>query len=363
MRGLYLHIPFCKHICAYCDFPKRIAKNKEQVKTYVSNLLIELETYKKYFSSVKTIYIGGGTPNSLELDDLALILKYLHTNFNDIVEFSIECNPELLTKEQIALFLKYGVNRVSLGVESFFNDDLIRLNRHHTNEKTLDAIRLLKEQGLTNINLDLIFGHPFDSIAKVKETLSIIKKLDINHISYYSLILEDKTIFNHLINKNELKLLDDDITANMYELIIKEMKEAGYHHYETSNFAKPGFESRHNLIYWQEEEYIGVGLGASGFLENIRYTNSSILKDYYYGKKEKTLLTLTDIKNEYMMLGFRKIDGISLNDYYNRFKANLIDDFNLDKLLNRDLIKIENDTLKLTKKGIMLANEVFMEFV
>ncbi len=363
MRGLYIHIPFCKHICSYCDFPKRIAKNNEQIETYIDYLLKELDSYKNYFNDIKTVYIGGGTPNMLSDELLEKLLSYIANNISNPIEYTIECNPELLTEKQISLFLKYKINRVSLGVESFNNEDLKKLNRYHSKEDAIKAIYLLKEKGISNINIDLIFAHPFDNIEKVRENLEIFKSLDVKHLSYYSMILEDKTVFKHLYNQNKLTLIDEDISAQMYEEIIDTLISFGYHHYETSNFARYGFESQHNLLYWQEEEYIGVGAGAAGFINGTRYTNSPILNKYYKGCKEVEVLTIEDIKKEYMMLGFRKIDGISLSDYKARFNSEVFYDFSLNKLLTEDLIEISNGMLKLTTKGIMLANEVFMEFI
>lgn len=363
MRGLYIHIPFCKHICSYCDFPKRIAKNDEQIKIYIGFLLKEIERYKEYLDRVKTIFIGGGTPNMLSDELLEELLSSVQKYVKEPLEFTIECNPELITNNQIELFKKYGVNRVSLGVESFIDEDLVKLNRHHTKKKALEVIKMLKEKGITNINIDLIFAHPFDSLEKVKTNLEIFSTLDIPHLSYYSMILEDKTVFKYLYDNNKLELVAEDDAAIMYEYIINYLKKNGYHHYETSNFAKNGFESRHNLLYWQEEEYVGVGAGAAGFLNNIRYTNSYHLDKYYEGCKEEEVLSNEDIKKEYMMLGFRKIDGISISDYLKRFNTNIFDDFKFDKLMKEELIEIKDDFITLTQKGIMLANEVFMEFI
>ena len=241
MRGLYIHIPFCKHICNYCDFPKRVAQNNNQIEEYIDFICNDFENYKNYFNSIKTIYIGGGTPNLLSDFLLDKFLnKIKEQNFN-VEEYTIECNPEFISQSQILILKKYGVNRISLGVESFIDEDLKKLNRHHTSKEAIDAVKLLKENQFDNINIDLIFAHPFDSLDKIKKNLEIFYDLGIPHLSYYSMILEEKTVFNHLLNLGKIKLLDNDTEANMYEYIISNLKEHGYHHYETSNFAYKGY--------------------------------------------------------------------------------------------------------------------------
>lgn len=363
MRGLYIHIPFCKHICSYCDFPKRIAINDNQINEYIDYIIEDIDNYKKYFPSIKTIYIGGGTPNFLSDYNLERLLKKIDSLNLSPLEYTIECNPEFLCKKQAELFIKYGVNRVSLGVESFVDSDLKFLNRHHTKADVIEAIKILKDNNLNNINIDLIFAHPNDTLDKVKECLDEFLKLNIPHISYYNMILEQKTIFSNLISQGKIKLLDNDTEANMYELIINTLKEKGYHHYETSNFALPGFESIHNQIYWDSMEYIGIGAGASGYLDDIRYTFDSRLKHYYLNQKQLDRISKEEKKKEYFLLGFRKIDGVSINEYKRRFNSSPLDDFNFQSLLEKNLIYIENDRIKLTQKGIMLTNEVFIEFV
>lgn len=364
MRGLYIHIPFCKHICNYCDFPKRIAANSNQINEYIDFIIRELDKFDKYYESVKTIYIGGGTPNLLNDELLIRLLEKIKSKKIAYDEFSIECNPEFITRSQLLIFKKYGINRISLGAESFDDDDLIKLNRHHNKEMIKEAVKLIKEAGIENINIDLIFAHPYDTMNKVKKNLEYFYSLDVPHISYYSMILEDKTVFNHMINTGKITLLDNDKEAQMYDYIINDLKNNGFHHYETSNFAKIGYESKHNQIYWDSFEYIGIGAGASGYLDSTRYTFDSRLNHYYnHELTEKTLITLEEKKKEYFLLGFRKIDGVSVNEYFNRFNSNPLIDFNFKKLEDEGLIYINKDRICLTEKGIMLANDVFIEFV
>lgn len=364
MRGLYIHIPFCKHICNYCDFPKRIAINSFQIEEYVNFIIKEIEEYKEFYPSVKTIYIGGGTPNLLSDELMIKLLKKINEQNIDYDEFTIECNPEFITKSQLEIFKRFGINRISLGVESFNDEDLIKLNRHHTKSDAIESINLIKQMGFKNINIDLIFAHPFDSLMNVKKNLEIFYSLKVNHISYYSLILEEKTVFNHLINQGELKLLDNDTEAVLYDYIINDLKKHGYHHYETSNFAYIGYESKHNQVYWNSNEYIGIGAGASGYLNSKRYTYDSRLK-HYYNKEfiEQTFITEAEKKKEFFLLGFRLIDGVSLLEYQTRFNSDPLKDFNFKKLEDAGLIYINKDKVKLTQKGIMLANDVFMEFI
>lgn len=364
MRGLYIHIPFCKHICNYCDFPKRIAINENQIKEYVSYIIKELDSYDSYYSSVKTIYIGGGTPNLLSDELLEMLLDKIKSKKINYEEFTIECNPEFINVFQLDIFKKYGVNRISLGVESFIDEDLAKINRHHSSEDAIKAIKLIRSYGIDNINVDLIFAHPYDNLEKVKKNLEIFYSLNLPHISYYSMILEDKTVFSHLINQGKIKLLDNDTEASMYDFIIHDLKKHGYHHYETSNFSLKGFESKHNQIYWDSLEYIGIGAGASGYLDSIRYTYDSRLKYYFEGiKTEETKIDFEEKKKEYFLLGFRKIDGVSILEYKRRFNSDPLIDFDFQKLISEGLIYINKDRICLTGKGIMLANDVFMEFV
>lgn len=366
MRGLYIHIPFCKHICSYCDFPKMVTYKIDKMKEYVYFLSNELLSYKDKYKDINTIFIGGGTPNALPLDILEYLLNKIDefsANLN-IVEYSIECNPELVTIDQVKLFKKHKINRVSLGAESFDNDVLIKLGRHHKKEDIINSVNLLKESGINNINVDLIFSHPFDSLELVKYNLKEFYKLDIPHISYYSMILEDKTIFNYMYEHDKLKLIDEDLSASLYEYIINDLNKNNYIQYEISNFSKNS-ESIHNKLYWQGLEYLGIGLSASSYLDSKRFTNAYNLKDYYNRvivNEEK--LSLLDKQKEFMMLGFRMLK-VSRTEFFNRFNVNIEDIFKneIDRLINDKLIILKDNYYYLTHKGLMLANSVFMEFV
>lgn len=366
MRGLYIHIPFCKHICSYCDFPKMVTFKYDKMKEYIKYLSKELLTYKNKYLDIETIFIGGGTPNALPLDileDLLTSIQSFSKNFN-IKEYSIECNPELLTLDQIKLFNKYGINRVSLGAESFDNDVLIKLGRHHSKEDIFRSVDLLKKNNIDNISIDLIFAHPYDTIDLVKYNLKEFYKLNINHISYYSMILEDKTVYSYLYDNDKLTLVDDDTAGLMYEYIINDLALHGYKQYEISNFSK-GNESIHNKLYWQTHEYIGVGMAASSYLDSKRFTNAYNLNDYYQDiKVDIEELSILDKEKEFMMLGFRMLK-VSRIEFYDRFNTNIEEVFKeaIESLIERNLVILEDDYYKLTHKGLMLANSVFMEFV
>lgn len=357
-RGLYIHIPFCKHICNYCDFPKLVPTNNDLIDKYLNRLFDELDSYKDYMDDIISIYIGGGTPNMLSDNDLERLFKKISSYDLSPKEYSIEVNPEILTKSQIKLFKKYNVTRVSIGAESLDNEVLSYLGRHHTHDDIIKAINNLKEEGINNINLDFIYAHPMDNIKRLEREINEALSLNIPHFSFYTLILEDRTLFSH----NKIKMLDDDLISDLMDLVNDKLKN--YHHYEISNYSFPGYESIHNLLYWSADEYIGVGMGASGYLGGIRYDNEKYISKYLKNyRMEENKLQISDLKSEYMMLGLRKLDGISITDYKKHFKTSPLDDFNLDEILKYELIEISDDKIKLTYKGYKLANVVFEVFI
>ncbi|MBP5445913.1 MAG: radical SAM family heme chaperone HemW [Acholeplasmatales bacterium] len=364
MRGLYIHIPFCKSICTYCDFTKRVPKNKEMIKEYLIHLKEELLSYDKYFETVKTIYIGGGTPTLLDNDDLTYLFEMLK-DFKKIEEFSIEINPETLTLDKVKILKKYGVNRCSIGVESFDPKILKILGRKHNNEDVYNAVKMLKDNGINNINIDLIFGVPGSDLSSIKNDLNEFYKLDINHLSYYSLILEENTILYHKYMHNEFNVIDNEIEAKMYEFIIDDLEKNGFKQYEISNFSKNNTESIHNKLYWNKKEYIGIGLGASGYLENMRYTNQTVLNEYYKSPiKTKEFLTKSDDFKEEMILNLRTLKGISIDYIKNKYDKDIINDFNdVKKYINDGFLKVDEGYLHLTKKGLLIANDIFLIFI
>ncbi len=365
MRGLYIHIPFCNKICAYCDFRKTVSKNLNIIEKYIDSLNEEILSYKDKYSDVSTIYIGGGTPNYLPINLLTKLfdtIDIFKENLN-IVEYSIEINPDLLTLDQAKLFKKHNINRISIGAESFNDDILLKLGRTHKRETIFNAVKLLKSEGLNNINIDLIFAHPYDNLNLVKENLENFYKLDVPHISYYSMILEENTIFSYMYKHNQISLIDEDLSADMYEYIIFDLEKHGYNQYEISNYARKGFESKHNMIYWRDLEYIGCGLNASGYLDKVRYTNSSKFDKYYIREKEIEKIDDLTNRNEFMMLGLRMNCGVSKSEFLARFGASLDKYYDLSKYVKEGLIEENENYIRLTHKGMMLGDLVFMEFV
>ncbi len=370
MTAIYLHIPFCERICSYCDFPKKVSKSSE-IDQYLSALREEVLMYNVK-DEVNSIYIGGGTPSILD-DKQFFRLKQIIMLFNQTenCEFTIECNPEHINEEKINIFKQLGVNRISLGVQTF-NDRLLRLlNRRHNKKMVYHAVDLLKENGFNNINIDLMFAIPFQTMENVSADLDEIKALNIPHIAYYSLILEEKTVFERLLQDNKITLIDTEMGANMYEYIINYLKENGYIHYEISNFSYDGYQSRHNLVYWHNEHYYGFGMGGSGYIDGIRYYNENRVNRYIAKVKQKELPIKTkDIINydeqikETFLLGLRLIYGVSIKEVNEKYRVDILEYFKNEftHLVIRGLIEI-GDRIKLTHTGLFYGNEVFEMFI
>jgi oxygen-independent coproporphyrinogen-3 oxidase len=276
MLGLYVHIPFCNTICTYCDFPKIIA-NECKKEEYIDNLIKELESYKDKLIDVKTVYIGGGTPNSLNNNLLRKLFEALKPYLDNSIENSIEINSELFNVEQAKLFKDFNINRVSIGVQTF-NEKLLKIiNRHHNKSMVLNTINILKEHNIDNINVDMIYGLPYQTIENLNKDIDELLDLNIKHISYYSLILEERTVLEYQINNKIIENPDEDLTAEMAEILNKRLKDTKFKQYEISNYSLTGYESKHNLIYWNHDPYIGIGAKACGFYNNIRYQNNFVL--------------------------------------------------------------------------------------
>lgn len=363
MKGLYIHIPFCESICHYCDFVKRIPKDQEMIDDYISLLIQEIKGYQSHFPSINTIYIGGGTPSMLSIVELEKLFKALKTIKS--VEYTIEVNPESYSHEKGLLFFKYGINRVSLGVQTFNQSLLKYMNRKHTNEQVQFMIDDLNRIGISNISIDLIYAIPGQTIHDLKKDLEIVSKLNIKHISCYALILEEKTYFYHQFLNHKFAEMDDETQLEMFETIIKTLKNIGYKHYEISNFAKPAFESKHNSIYWMLDEYIGCGLGAHGFIENKRYINHHLLSNYQQSFiKEETIQTKEDHIQDELIFGLRMLDGIAVSTIESKYQINLFKTYpKLNEFIDLGFLSYEQGCLKLTDKGIFVSNQIFMEFI
>lgn len=360
--GLYIHIPFCRNRCNYCDFNKSLNNNDNFIKRYINRVIEELNYYKNYLNQITTIYIGGGTPNSIPINELDRLLNKLD-NINK-KEFTIELNPEYIDLELIKILKKHNVNRVSIGVQTFNDKNLKYLGRSHNKETVFNAIKLLKKEGFFNINIDLIFGIPNTNLEDIKKDLDIFIKLDVPHLSYYSLILEKGTPFFNMYKNNKFKKINQDLEADMYKYIINYLKKHNYIHYEISNFCKKGYESKHNLIYWNMNPYIGIGLSASGFLNNKRYYNNDTFYSYYKSfKKREDLLTKNDLLFETIILNLRTNKGIDINKLEKAFNINLFKKYpKIKEMIDLKLLKINKNNLMLTQKGVFLSNQVYQIF-
>ncbi len=371
--GIYIHIPFCKSKCYYCDFISYENKS-EYVGEYIKQIIQEIKQYDLSKYDVTTIYIGGGTPSFIEekyikqlLDELKNRLIGNKTKFKDI-EITIEINPGTITKEKLKLYKKSGINRISIGLQSIKDDLLKKIGRIHNYEDFLKCYKLVCEVGFENINIDLMIGLPNQTIQDIKQTLEEVKKLNPSHVSIYSLILEEETKLESLVRNGELKLPTEEQERQMYWYVKNTLELNGYKHYEISNFAKKSKESKHNMNCWEQKEYIGLGISAHSYLNGIRYSNSTFNSKNQWNFKDKKIeekQTLEDMKKEYMLLGLRKIDGVSIKKFKEKFIENPIFLFKneLEKLVKENLIQIDGDYIRLTNKGIDFANIVWEEFV
>lgn len=354
--SIYIHIPFCNTICTYCDFCK-IYYDKKYIDKYLDNLKKEvLERYKN--EKVKTIFIGGGTPTSLDEAELIKLLEITKIfNIEDNIEFTIESNIESITEEKLKIMKEYKVNRISIGVQSFNNEIIKILGRTHTKEEIYNKIELVKKY-FDNINIDLIYAVN-EKIEIVKEDIANFLKLDIPHISTYSLIIEDKTI----LKINNYQNINEDIDYQMYKYIENTLITSGYIHYEISNYAKEGYESKHNLVYWNNEEYYGFGLSSTSYINNKRRTNTRNLKKYLNGEyleEENYEDENTRIENE-IMLGLRKLSGLNLDTFKNKYNIDLEEKYNITDLIQKNYLIKQDNNLKINKEYIYISNEILLK--
>ena len=380
VKGLYIHIPFCDHICAYCDFKKMIAKD-ELKDAYIDALLLELE-YRynnNLLGDIQTIYIGGGTPSSLSFDLLEKLLNKLKEliNLDKIVEFTIEANPKDINSENIgswiSLFTTYHINRLSLGIQSFNNNKLNALGRNHTKKDAIEALKLLKENNFNNVNCDLIFGLKNDTFNLIKKDIKYAYIYGCSHISTYSLILEEHTLLYNMVRLGKTVDLDSDKEADIYYKICKYLKKLSYKQYEISKFSINCFESKHNLLTWDNLHYIGVGVSASSYVDKIRFTNIKSVKDYIRLINESKFTELSqdiinldqdDIIYEHLILGLRKTSGICLCDFENRYNCKLTEHYpNIKKLIKDNILEIKDGNLRIVCDKIYLENAIINEII
>ncbi|AMB98816.1 coproporphyrinogen III oxidase [Aerococcus urinaehominis] len=375
-RSIYIHIPFCSHICYYCDFNKVYIEG-QPVDQYVDSLIREMQAYRDALARqpIETIYIGGGTPSTLTSDQL----ERLFTALNQLItlapdyEFTFETNPNDITADKLETLKKVGVNRLSMGIQSFDDNLLEKIGRTHRAQQAIDAVKLAQEIGFDNISVDLIFRLPGQSLANFKASLDQALALDLPHYSIYSLILEQKTVFYNLMRQGKLPLPSQDEEADMFELAIQSMEKSGRHHYEISNYGKPGYESKHNLAYWDNSYYYGFGAGAHGYLNGYRYANHGPIQHYLKAVEdqghaiihERYLDRKQEIEEE-MFLGLRKHKGVSRQVFKDRFGCDFYEDIykdTIDHLLDQDLVVLTADRLYLTHHGMFIGNEVFQAFL
>ncbi len=352
--SIYIHIPFCSSICTYCDFCK-LLKNEKWINEYLDALTQEIqEKYNK--EKVKTIYIGGGTPSSLSLENLKKLFNILKIfNLDNQCEITFETNSEDLTIEKIN-FLKKHINRLSIGIQTFDKNIIKTLNR----KLNIDNVKLAFKN-FDNINIDLMYGFQNQSIENLKQDLKKIIKLNPKHISAYCLILEPNTKL-YIDNYNPV---DDDKERQMYDLIVETLKENNYIQYELSNFSKKGYKSKHNLTYWNNNNYYGFGLGASGYINNVRYENTRSLNKYLKGNyiKEKHELSLKEnVQNEFI-LGLRKLEGINKDKFYKKYKFNIKDIEPVKKLLSQNLLIENKENIYINPKYLYISNEILLNFI
>ena len=360
MEAVYIHIPFCKHICAYCDFPK-VLHIDSFVEDYLESLKKEIEDNYEG-ERIKSIYIGGGTPSCMTKKERIKLFRILSIfNLTPDCEYTFEINPNDIDEDLLDDIVAGGVNRVSIGVESFDLDKLKILEREANYEDLENKLDLIRKRGIENINLDLMYAVPGEKLSVLKQDIKKLISLKPTHISTYSLILEDHT---KLKNKN-VEYINEDLDRKMYDTICDKLKKAGYVHYEVSNFAIAGCESKHNLNYWNNDEYYGFGLGASGYKDAFRYTNTRNLHEYIEGKyrQESLLMSYKDQMDNELMLGFRKLKGINVDDFYNKYGENIQDVYPVKELMAENNLIYRKGYLYIPPEKIYVMNEILLKLI
>ena len=354
MRGIYIHIPFCTSICSYCDFCKMLY-NEPWSNLYLKSLSKEIEKYYEG-DKVKSIYIGGGTPSCLSVDNLKTLFSMLKIfRLEEKYEFTFEMNINDITEEMLIFLKNNNVNRISIGIESFNPYKLKFLNRKHTSKEIKNNIKLVKKN-FNNINVDFMYATPIENMSMFKHDLKQIINLNVNHISTYSLIIEDNTV----LKINNIESINEELDYKMYKHICKKLQNNNYNHYEVSNFSKVGYESKHNLIYWNNEEYYGFGLGAHGYINEVRYENTKNLNLYLndeYRKEEYIVSKKEEMENE-IILGLRKLEGIDIRKFFDKFSINIQDVFEIKDPIQKGLLKLDGTRLFIPEDKIYIMNEI-----
>ena len=371
--SIYIHIPFCATKCYYCAF-NTYAFHKEEAKAYLTALRTEMELYTSETAPLQTIFIGGGTPSILSVDALAQLFTDIHQHFQitQDAEITVECNPGTVDREKLKVMRDNGVNRLSFGLQAMQDETLKQLGRIHTVAEFLQSYCLAREGGFENINVDLIFALPEQTMEAWHHTLNETISLEPEHISAYNLVMEETTPFYERWQAGELHLPTEDTEADMFQYTIDTLTKHGYAHYEICNFAKPNHFARHNLVYWDNQPCIGLGAGACGYVKGVRYTNIRGIAPYI-NKLSQCHKPIVDTermtghaeKSETLMLALRKRDGISIDAYRDRFGEDVDIAFGsiLKKWIGLQLLERTATHLRLTPHGLFLANEVFIELM
>lgn len=375
VKGAYLHIPFCDHICYYCDFNKYLIQN-QPVDQYLEALKREIQTtmLSGRKEELQTLFVGGGTPTALNEAQLGFFLKTVQEALwhPGIKEYTFEANPENLTENKLRNMYDFGVNRLSIGVQTFDEEGLEAIGRKHSMKDVREGVQLARQIGFKNISIDLMFGLPGQTEADLDQSIDEALSLKPEHLSIYALQVEPKTIFYNRMKKGQLLLPGPDQEADMYDQLIDRLEKEGYQHYEISNFAKPGYESKHNLLYWQNEEYYGFGAGAHGYVNGVRVVNAGPVKGYIRRVDENGIsqvsahpVPLMEQIEEEMFLGLRTRFGVSKKRFAEKFNLDMDDVYGdvLKQLKEKNWLEEEGDTLKLSEQGWFLSNEVLANFL
>lgn len=359
IKAVYIHIPFCKNICSYCNFCK-MYYNKKQVKKYLIALEKEIKSYYKN-DIISTIYIGGGTPSDLDLFELESLFKIIKLfKIDKTYEFTFECNISI-TEEKLILLKKYGVNRLSFGIETVNNKLLSVIDRYHTKEEIVNKINLCRKLGFSNINGDLMYAFNDESLEDLRNDISFMLSLDLEHISTYSLIIEEHT----KLYLKKFNNCNEETDSKMYFMICDILNSNNYEHYEISNFAKAGFRSKHNLTYWKNEKYYGFGISASGYIKNTRYTNTGSISRYAEGfyKYEIEKLNKYDKISYEMILGLRTIEGINLDDFFRKYRIKLDEIFDIKSLILQKSLVLDDNRIYIPYDKWYVMNNILENFV